>query len=280
MCYLVRVELERQLPVCALDLLIGGARRNAEDLKRVEWPDLPRAATVLVREALHARRKRTSSAALRMCTRSAAAKSQSSTRETLPASTHTRKCLPRSPSGACTTRAEREYAARAGRRAPTALLHRLRAARGRFQRLEDECTTRQRRAWAAAARPHCDSVSLKRFAAAGLDLGRLKMRCLRHAVSQPQATPLQRTVPHSVKGIRNIMSSDSTKMDASTEFDAVLAFVIVSGACEARPGAHAQTLATAPYGGAVSGAHRRFTASDATLAAPLLNRRERGCCER
>ena len=106
------------------------------------------------------------------------------------------------------------------------------------------------------------------------------MRCLRHAVSQPQATPLQRTVPHSVKGIRNIMSSDSTKMDASTEFDAVLAFVIVSGACEARPGAHAQTLATAPYGGAVSGAHRRFTASDATLAAPLLNRRERGCCER
>ena len=76
-------------------------------------------------------------------------------------------------------------------------------------------------------------------------------------------------VPHSVKGIRNIMSSDSTKMDASTEFDAVLAFVIVSGACEARPGAHAQTLATAPYGGAVSGgtpAHNSLAPFDSTKA--------------
>ena len=35
------------------------------------------------------------------------------------------------------------------------------------------------------------------------------------------------------------MSSDSTKMDASTEFDAVLAFAMVNGSCEARPGAHA-----------------------------------------
>ena len=86
------------------------------------------------------------------------------------------------------TRTEREYAARAGRRAPTALLHRLRAARGRSQRVKAADATRQRRAWAAAARPHCDSVSLKRFAAASFAFGRLKMQCLRHAARQLRAT--------------------------------------------------------------------------------------------
>ena len=80
--------------------------------------------------------------------------------------------------------------------------------------------TRQRRAWAAAARPHCDSVSLKRFATADFDLGRLKMRCLRHAARQPLATQRDGCVTHKVKGIRNISSSDSTKMDARTEFEA------------------------------------------------------------
>ena len=91
MHYLVRVELERQLPVRALDLLIGRARRDAENLKRVERPNLARAARVSMHDLrLHVRRKRTSSAALRMCTRSPAAKSQSSTRETLPAVARTR----------------------------------------------------------------------------------------------------------------------------------------------------------------------------------------------
>ena len=77
------------------------------------------------------------------------------------------------------------------------------------------------------------------------------------------------------------MSSDSTKMDASTELDAVLAFAIVNGSCEARPVARAAlrlprsclaVLATAPYGGAVPGAQRRSAGSGATL-------RERGYCE-
>ena len=51
--YLVRVELERQLPVRALDLLIGRARRDAEDLKRVERPNLVRAARVSMRDWWH-----------------------------------------------------------------------------------------------------------------------------------------------------------------------------------------------------------------------------------
>ena len=86
MCYLVRVELERQLPVCALDLLIGGARRNAEDLKRVEWPNLPRAATVSVRET---RCTRVGSAPLRLRSECAREAQQQRAR-----AARGRRCLP------------------------------------------------------------------------------------------------------------------------------------------------------------------------------------------
>lgn len=64
--YLVRVKLQRQLPVRALDLLVRGARRDPEDVKRIERPNLARAATSIMPHAVAgALRARASSAALR-----------------------------------------------------------------------------------------------------------------------------------------------------------------------------------------------------------------------
>lgn len=83
-------------------------------------------------------------------------------------------------------------------------------------------------------------MSPTRFATAGLDLARLRMRCLCNAARQALEAPgSAAALTHSVKGIKNIMSRDSTKMDASTEFVAVEADM---APCQPKhgPGVHAE----------------------------------------